>query len=348
MSRPAVERITVRLTKIGGRRKWYGRWTEPGQRRTKVQSLGTESENEAEIARAALEEDLNNPGEQVTVATVLDARWEDLKARGRGHQNYKLLHDQVKERLGTRRVADLTQRVISDYHKKRAPLLTSCRHELEELRSALLLAVKHKWIDEAPAIHMPPKRPPRDKFLTKVQARRLIEAARAEHIRLFIMIALTTGARRGAIQGLTWDRVDLDRGFIDFNDPEKAITKKRRAAVPIDRRLCAALREAQKDARTPFVLEYRGKPITKNINRGFTLAAERAGLPWCTPHVLKHTAISWLAEKGFTVDQIADMTATDANTVRRIYRKFNPDYLADLSTALADEIFEQPKEANAV
>ena len=164
----------------------------------------------------------------------------------------------------------------------------------------------------------------------------------SDHIRLFIRIALTTGARRGAILGLTWNRVDLQRGRIDFQDPEKVITKKRRTATPIDDQLIAALKATRQIARTDHVLEYRGKPVTK-ISTGFRLTTERAGLPWCSPHVLKHTAISWLAEAGFTIDQISDMTATDPNTVRRIYRKFSPDYLQDLAKTLADNIFEGPK-----
>ena len=50
---------------------------------------------------------------------------------------------------------------------------------------------------------------------------------------------------------------------------------------------------------------------------------------------LKHSVISWLAEAKFTVDQISDMTATHPNTVRRIYRKFSPDYLEDVATSLS-------------
>lgn len=69
-------------------------------------------------------------------------------------------------------------------------------------------------------------------------------------------------------------------------------------------------------------------------------AAARAGVPWCTPHVLKHSAISWLAESGMTVDQISDFTGTHPATVRRVYRKFSPDYLDDVSAALSTKVFD--------
>ena len=63
-------------------------------------------------------------------------------------------------------------------------------------------------------------------------------------------------------------------------------------------------------------------PLT--IKTGFRKAAAAAGVAWATPHVLKHTAISWLAEAGWTVDQIADFTGTGAKTVARVYRKVSP------------------------
>ena len=75
------------------------------------------------------------------------------------------------------------------------------------------------------------------------------------------------------------------------------------------------------------------------MQKAFKKAAGDAGVSWATPHILKHTAISWLAELGWTVDQIADFTETNPDTVRRIYRKFSPDYLQDVSKSLSNRLF---------
>jgi len=192
-------------------------------------------------------------------------------------------------------------------------------------------------IDKAPFIPAPPRRPPKERFLTREQGRTLLDAARPIHLRLFLLIAMTTGARKGAILGLTWERVDLERRRIDFTDPEIAITKKRRTVVPVSPDVIAALRMAKETAETSFVIEYMGSSI-KDIKRAFADAAKKAFLPWATPHTLKHSVISWLAEDGFTADQISDMTATHPITVRRIYRKFSPDYLEGMAASLSKTV----------
>ena len=104
------------------------------------------------------------------------------------------------------------------------------------------------------------------------------------------------------------------------------------------------LSDARALARSDHVIEYADRPLT-DLKKSFRTAVGRAGLPaWLTPHVLKHSVISWLAEAGYTVDRISDMTDTDAVTVRRIYRKVNPEALEDMATSLAERLLV-PKSA---
>ncbi len=125
----------------------------------------------------------------------------------------------------------------------------------------------------------------------------LLHAAHRPHIKLFILIGMTTGARQDAILDLAWIWVNLDEGVIDFHNPNKFITKKRRSVVPIRQKLITALREVKSMAIATSVIEWNGKPL-KSIKTAFQNTADRAGLPWCSPHVLKHAAITWLVKKG--------------------------------------------------
>ena len=71
---------------------------------------------------------------------------------------------------------------------------------------------------ELPHVWMPPQPPPREVWLTKADVSRLMDAAQMPHIRLYVVLAVTTAARMEALLTLTWDRVDLDAGIIDLRD----------------------------------------------------------------------------------------------------------------------------------
>jgi integrase len=49
---------------------------------------------------------------------------------------------------------------------------------------------------------------------------------------LFLLIALNTAARKHAILSLRWERIDMTARRIDFRDPDRPVTKKRRVMVP--------------------------------------------------------------------------------------------------------------------
>ena len=86
-----------------------------------------------------------------------------------------------------------------------------------------------------------------ERWLTTEEALRLYRAVRHwrfRYLNLFVRIGLATGARHEAILSLTWDRVDLETGYIDFRVPGRVITKKRRPHAPTDDRTLRLLRAA--------------------------------------------------------------------------------------------------------
>jgi len=99
-------------------------------------------------------------------------------------------------------------------------------------------------------------------------------------------------------------------------------------------KLRAAMEEAYRARTSGHVIEWNGQPVT--VSRWpFQRARARAGLgPDVTPHVLRHTAASWLAMARIPIDEAADLLACDPDTLRRVYRKFDPDYLTDAVRAL--------------
>lgn len=336
MSRP---RKPARLVRLKGNPIWYIRDGEVRTANGRSLQFSTETENreEAECTLAAYIAQKAMPVSP-TIAQLLDIRLEALLVDGkpRGINNV-YHHGPLKAFFGNMKPDQISTPLITRYKQESGQKPSMLREQLKELKSILLMAKREGLIQSFPQIDVPAKNPPRERFLTKEEAGMLLAQTPSPHAQLYIHIALATGHRKSAILGLTWDRVDLLKGRIDFNDPSKAINKKRRTVVPIAASLVDMLLEAQRFRETDFVIEYVGKPV-KDIRKAIERAASRAGLKDVSAHTLKHTAISWLAQAGHSIDKISEFTATHHETVRRIYRKHSPDFLQEEANLLAGNL----------
>lgn len=206
---------------------------------------------------------------------------------------------------------------------------STIRTELEFLRACL----RWHYGKDAPAIWLPPPSKPRERYLTKPQANELLAHIEAPHVRLFVELALATGARMSALLDLQWSQVDMDRGIADLNPAGREITNKRRTIVPLTERAMTALREARVAALTDYVIEYAEAPV-KSVRKAIDSAARRSGIP-CSPHVLRHSAGVWAAEAGRSMDEIAQFLGhTTTAITSRVYARFSPEYQRGVSRAL--------------
>lgn len=240
----------------------------------------------------------------------------------------------LRRELGHLRPDQIDQRRWNRYAETRAVSAGTLRRERNVLVAAFNLAKRTRRVDAVPAIEPPAAPQPRERYLTREEADRLLGAFVSPHARLLYTICLYTGCRKGQALALTWDRVDFANNRIDFNEPGRPLTVKRRAVVPMGPKLRAAMEEAYQTRTIDHVIEYAGRPA-KRVRWPFNRAREKAGLGKdVTPHVLKHTAISWLAIAGVPIERAADLTATDPKTLWKVYRKFDPEYLRDAVAAL--------------
>lgn len=206
---------------------------------------------------------------------------------------------------------------------------STVKTELELLRACL----HHRYADSAPALWIPPASAPRDRYLSREEVETLLSAIDTPHVRLFVILALTTGARMSALLDLTWDRVDFDRGIIDLNPPGRHKTNKRRTVVPMNKRAREALEEAHKGRLSDFVIEHGGKPIA-SVKKAIRMAAARSGVQ-CSPHVFRHTAAVRMAEADVPMTKIAQYLGhTSVKVTEQTYARYSPSYMRDASAAL--------------
>ena len=346
--RPNQGAKLVALQKKGWRERiWYIRWSEGG--RSRERTTGTSERGAADqiFARWLLEQGRNiesigprYPAE-IPIADMLalycEKRAPDTADPARIGQCVKRLLDW----WGDRRVDAVRPETCRQYRQRRVAdgaKIATAGKELSVLRAALIYAVKNGYLVSAPFVELPPKQPPKDRWLTHSEAARLLWESRKStrsrlHLPLFILIALYTGARQGAILGLRWSQVDLVRGQIDFNEPGRARNNKRRAMIPIPRGLRLALARAHRRASMPYVVSYHGKPV-RNVSKAFRAACKRAGITGVTRHTLRHTCGTWMAMRGVPLWEIGGWLGHSNERTTELYAHHHPDFQANAKRAL--------------
>lgn len=284
----------------------------------------------------------------LTIADLFARYVDDLRKNGKRNDNQKWMWKSLGPKFGPLAPCDIEAAIMVDGEER-----TIC-HEyalelarqglardtiwdrLSCLRTSLNWAAKRNLIDRVPYVWVPAKGKPRDIVWSEQDIIKLLSCCESPHVRLFILVAAATGARKTAILQLLWEQVDFERKLIDFRDQsENSILEKRRrkgrAVVEFGDTLGVALLEAREAALSEFVIEYNGKPVG-NIKKGLAAAIKRAGLQQrgVGAHVIRHSTATWLADESVDMRKIQKMLGhKDMKTTETIYAKYRKGYLAE-------------------
>lgn len=228
----------------------------------------------------------------------------------------------------------LTPTEVRDYITHRGypegVMASTINRELGLLRACLRFAERERRIERAPIVKALPKAATRVRALSKVQARTLLQAAVRRDIwqeTAFLMLALGTAQRPGAIVDLTWDRAMGDT--LDFRvSTPKSSRMKGRAIVPVNKLAKRALAIAHRHKRGPYVLHHDGRKVSR-IDRLLRRVGDECGIV-VTPHMLRHTAASLLLQDGVDLLRVSRLLA-HANTIvtQTVYFHHQPSWLKD-------------------
>lgn len=86
-----------------------------------------------------------------------------------------------------------------------------------------------------------------------------------------------------------------------------------------------------------YVLNRDGRRIA-DVKKGFAAACERAGLDDVTPHTLRHTCATWLAQSGFPIWEAAGFLGTTVETFERTYSHHHPDFMKQAAEAIGSRL----------
>jgi integrase len=340
-----------------GPKNYYAFWSEG--RRSKSVSTRTKDKAEAiEFAETYFKElyaEKDAPPAEVLLASVLH-RYQDEKGVGTASEkaNAQALDSLLGFYSTKAVVSDLNPSNHIAYEKhcrtKSKHMASTINRRRQVLVAALNHAKKNGALSVVPYVPMPPTPLRKERWLSRDEAAWMIRAGRRAklwYLVPFIRLGLYTAARATAILQLTWDRVDLEMGRIDFRVEGEVETKKKRPNAPINFMLLRALRAARMKTNSQYVIVYRGGPIGL-IRKSFIDIAQKAKVKNASPHTLKHTAITWMLRRGLTPWQVSGITNTSVATILRVYGHHVQDDLREAVNAAVGKSAEiVPKSKNS-
>lgn len=264
-----------------------------------------------------------------------------------------------EERAAREREAAIKGKKPAKRKRPEADEKGGARRDLEDLRAAINHHAKRGLHTGTIMVELPPKGQRRTEWLTRDEVAKLLwtcyrhgrtvrlprgrnkgEVVESEwhdlrHIARFILMGVYTGSRSGAIlsasihAGANRSFIDLDSGIFYRLAEGKQETNKRQPPVRLPPRLLAHLRRwRDKKVVASYAVEWDGDRI-KSVKVGWKRALELAGLDHreITPHTLRHTAATWLMQRGVDPWVAAGFLGMSLQTLLQTYGHHHPDFM---------------------
>lgn len=257
-----------------------------------------------------------------------------------------------KQKLGTLPLADITPALLVQLRndllaettrlKKPRSNATVVRY-LASISHAFTVAMKDwQWVTDNPVskISKPRQGRGRERYLSDDERERLLAACRASANRYLlpvVVLAISTGMRRGEIMNLHWHDIDFQRGSILLTATKNDTSR----SVPLTGLALMLLQDLAKVRRLDTSLLFYGSLPNKpmDLKKPWEAAVRQASLENFRFHDLRHTAASYLAMNGATTMEIAAVLGHKTLQMVKRYSHLTNSHTAKVVTAMNDKIF---------
>lgn len=267
-----------------------------------------------------------------------------------------------KDQLGAYVLADVTPALISQCREKllRDPVPSSSNHCINNAGTRLrkpgtvvryLAVISHlfsiavkewQWCEDNPVRKISKPKEPRGRvrFLTDEEREALLAACRhstSKILYLVVVLAISTGMRRGELMTLRWHQIDFDGRAITLH-----VTKNGdRRRVSLAGLALQLLQEYGRVRRIDTDLIFPGmnpaRPI--DLKKPWATALAAAGIHNFRFHDLRHCTASYLAMNGATLAEIADILGHKTLSMVKRYTHIAESHSAKVVAAMNDKIF---------
>lgn len=197
------------------------------------------------------------------------------------------------------------------------------------LSTVLTVMLQHSFITTKPGFSNLREPKGKNDYYTKDELERLLEVAEGlgGEIKDIILFASKTGARRGEIEGLIWDDVDLVKGTLTFVDTKTHEDR----IIPLVGSLKILLERLHHNRTCDLVFSYNGSKMLTELRKCQKLAGVDSSKCF---HTLRHTACSNLWKKGANLVQIMDLLGHSQSSTTLRYSHAGMDGKAEALSLL--------------
>jgi len=253
-----------------------------------------------------------------------------------------------KDELGALSLAAVTPTKIADCRDKlldtgRTP--ATANRYLAIISHAFTYAVKElRWLEDNPCQKVTnPKEPKgRTRFLSTDERTRLLDACKGSSCKVLypaVLLALSTGMRRGEQFGLRWQNVNQSTGRIILEDTKNGETRVAVATGPAldELKKLAKVRRIDCDLVFPGKLKTQCKPIV--LERPFKEALKAAEIENFRWHDLRHSFASELAMSGATLAELAEALGHKTLDMVKRYTHLTEGHISGVVERMTAKVF---------
>lgn len=296
----------------------------------------------------------NTEAKKRTLKELIDRYIKEiLPTKPRSEKKQKAQLEWWKQELGSYSLADISPALIGEkrdkllnettrLRKKRNPA-TVVRY-LAALSHAFSIAVKEwGWLDDTPMrkVRKPKEARGRVRFLSENERSALLAACKeSENDQLYtiVILALSTGMRKGEIMGLTWDDINLKEGFIILHETKNG----ERRRIPLAGRALECIKAMDKVRRIDTKLLFPSERKIKAQNyfwKHWLKALQQAEIENFRFHDLRHSAASYLAMNGASLPEIAAVLGHKTFQMVKRYSHLSEGHTSQVVARMNKKIF---------
>lgn len=182
----------------------------------------------------------------------------------------------------------------------------------------------------------------RTRYLSPDELKQLLVACQkspCKHLLTFVVLAVSTGARRGELRNLRWKNVDWDNGKIYLLKTKNGHPR----SIPLVGIAYSMLKQkfAEEGQNSEFIFARADGQGPMEFNKHWLNAVRAAKLEDFRFHDLRHTAASYLAMNQATLMEIAAVLGHRTLQMVQRYAHLTEDHTAEVVKKMNERMFQQ-------